>query len=300
MLALDVSEVSKAYGKLQALNKVSFDIKEGEMFSLLGPNGSGKTTLISIICSLLNMDSGSVKVFGEKVSEANLDARRNFGLVPQEIINHGFFTIEEVLGFMSGYYGLYKNKERIDFLLNRLGLDEHRNKLVRELSGGMKRRLLIAKALVHRPKLLLLDEPTAGVDIELRASMWEFIRELNKEEGLAILLTTHYLEEAEELCNRVAIIDRGNIRRVGETKELISELTSREVNLKFAGDIDCKHEFLVSCTGNEARFSIPHSLSLGKLLSDLNIDTKLIEDIVIREGSLEEAFLNVLGGAKNG
>lgn len=299
MTALNVNGVSKAYGSLKALNNVSFDIKEGEMFSLLGPNGSGKTTLISIISSLLQSDEGSIEVFGEKVSPNNLNARRLFGLVPQEIVNHGFFTVEEVLGFVSGYYGLYDNQARIDYLLDRLGLDEHRKKLVRELSGGMKRRLLIAKALLHKPKLLLLDEPTAGVDIELRASMWEFIRELNKEEKMAILLTTHYLEEAEELCERVAIIERGNIRRVGKTKELISELTRREVNLKLSSPVDCSSEYLLKNTDQEISFSIPHSLSVGKLLNELKIDTSLIEDIVIREGSLEEAFLNVLGESKN-
>lgn len=300
MEALEVKNVSKTYGDNKAVDDVSFSIREGEMFSLLGPNGSGKTTLISMITNLIPMDAGEIKVFGETVDEKNLEARRNFGLVPQEIINHGFFTVNEILGFVSGYYGLYDNRERIDFLLENLGLTEHRHKLVSQLSGGMKRRLLIAKALVHRPKLILLDEPTAGVDIELRNSMWEFIRRLNKEEKLAVLLTTHYLEEAEELCDRVAIIRKGKLLKTGATKELVSELTLKQVILKLCKEVDLKSDFLTAKKDLEYTFQLPNHMHVGELLNSLQMDNSCIEDIIIREGKLEDAFLNVVSGENYG
>ena len=211
---LKVVNLKKSYGSVHAVNGVSFELNEGEIFGLLGPNGAGKTSIISTIVTLEKPTSGTVEVFGRDVRKDPRFTSTQTGLVPQELINHGYFTLEEILHFHSGYYGIAKNQERIDYLLNKLSLYEHRNKRVRQLSGGMKRRLLIAKALVHSPKLLLLDEPTAGVDIELRETLWSFVRELQKE-GMSILLTTHYLEEAEELCDRVAIIDRGEVKRVG-------------------------------------------------------------------------------------
>ena len=167
-------------------------------------------------------------IFDKKVSASDRSVKVLLGSVPQEIVSHGFFSVAEVLRFHSGYYGLSHNEPRIEFLLDRLGLQAHRDKRVRQLSGGMKRRLLIAKALVHKPRLLLLDEPTAGVDVELRNSLWEFVRELNRD-GVSILLTTHYLEEAESLCHRVGIIHRGELLRVGETKGLVRQLTTREI-----------------------------------------------------------------------
>lgn len=299
MKALEIDSVSKSYGELKALDEVSFHINEGEMFSLLGPNGSGKTTLISIISSLLKSDGGHIKVFGQEVGPDRHDTKRLFGLVPQEIINHGFFTVEEILEFVSGYYGIYKNKERINFLLKKLGLDEHRKKLVNQLSGGMKRRFLIAKALIHRPKLLLLDEPTAGVDIELRNSLWEFVRELNEKEGMAILLTTHYLEEAEELCDRISIISHGKLLKTGKTKDLISDLTQRIVELKLTEEVQCASEFLTRQEGKKLFFEVPKKHSVGDILKSLELDRSLIEDIKIKEGNLEDAFLNVVQGARN-
>ncbi|MFK8138385.1 MAG: ABC transporter ATP-binding protein [Bdellovibrionales bacterium] len=295
MDALVVNNISKSYGSLKALDDVSLKIKKGEMFSLLGPNGSGKTTLISIISTLLKADDGCVEIFGEKVAPENQNTKRVLGVVPQEIVNHGFFSVEEILYFISGYYGLYKNKERVHFLINKLGLEEHRKKLVRQLSGGMKRRLLIAKALVHSPKILLLDEPTAGVDIELRNSMWEFIKELNRDEEMAILLTTHYLEEAEELCDQVAIISHGKLLKSGKTKDLIKDLTQRELIITLSEPAkEVSSQFLTKNSGTELSFTIPNNMKLGMLLKDLDLDRSLIVDMQIKEGSLEDAFLNVV------
>lgn len=293
---LEVSHLVKSYGSLKAVNDVSFHIEPGEIFGLLGPNGAGKTSIISTITTLEEPTSGHVKVFGHDVRKQTKLAKVNTGVVPQEIINHGYFTVEEILNFHSGYYGILKNTERIHFLLNKLQLWEHRAKKVKQLSGGMKRRLLIAKALVHSPKLLLLDEPTAGVDIELRASLWDFVCEL-KAEGMSILLTTHYLEEAEKLCDRVGILQSGVIKKVGPTGQLIKELTQRKVCFAFKDRVpEVNHDYLYEKTENKMTFSIPSNMELGQLLADLDIDLKSLVDVQIEEGSLEDAFVNILGG----
>ena len=203
--ALSIEDVSKTYGRVEALKSVSFNVKPGEVFGLLGPNGAGKTSLISIVVTLEQATAGQVKVFGFDPSKDSRQAKMNLGWVPQEIINHGYFDVEEILNFHAGYFGVANPGERIHFLLDGLGMWEHRKKKVKQLSGGMKRRLMIAKALIHSPGLLLLDEPTAGVDVDLRSRLWDFVSQL-RSEGLSILLTTHYLEEAERLCDRVAII----------------------------------------------------------------------------------------------
>ncbi|MCB0363515.1 MAG: ABC transporter ATP-binding protein [Bdellovibrionales bacterium] len=298
-IPLRVHHLVKNYGHLCAVDNVSFELKPGEVFGLLGPNGAGKTSIISIIVTLEKASSGEVEVFGYNVAREQRKAKFNTGLVPQELINHGFFNIAEVLSFHSGYYGILNNKERENYLLNRLGLWEHRHKKVKQLSGGMKRRLLIAKALVHRPPLLLLDEPTAGVDIELRESLWDFVREL-KEEGLSILLTTHYLEEAERLCDRVGVIHKGRLQSLGATKTLISELTQRRVylRLKKGGDIESKQresKYWVREEGGENEFHVPSKMRLGELLQEIDIEWSQLEDVRIQEGSLEDAFRQIVG-----
>jgi len=269
-------------------------MREGEVFGLLGPNGAGKTSIISILTGLEKPTAGRALVFGTHVSSGDRYYKSQLGCVPQEVVSHGFFTVEEILKFYSGYYGIKDNREQIEFLLNGLMLKDHRNKVVRQLSGGMKRRLLIAKALVHRPRLILLDEPTAGVDVELRTILWNFVRELNKQ-GVSVLLTTHYLQEAEELCDRVAIIHKGELLRIGETRELVRQLTSRNVEMLFDGNIELSSPFLISHDGNLARFQLPYDRDLGDLLSALRIPLERIKDVKIREGSLEDVFLNVLG-----
>ena len=254
---LKIDSLVKNYGDFKAVDQVSFEMKSGEIFGLLGPNGAGKTSIISCIVTLQEPTSGQCRIFGFDPIRDPLKTKMLTGYVPQEIVHHGYFTVEEILGFHSGYFCKWSNRERIHYLLNRLGLYEHRAKKVKALSGGMKRRLLIAKALVHKPKLLLLDEPTAGVDIELRASLWDFVRDLKKS-GISILLTTHYLEEAEELCDHVGILQKGRLRAVAPTLELIKKLTKREVTLTF--NQDCKNirsPWLVDSKDREFLFIIP-------------------------------------------
>jgi ABC-2 type transport system ATP-binding protein len=293
---IKITNLVKDYEKLRAVDQVSFEMKPGEIFGLLGPNGAGKTTLISTIVTLEEPTSGSVEVFGHNVQDEPSITKTLTGFVPQELIHHGYFDVEEIMQFHSGYFGLRKNKERIDWLLHKLSLYDHRKKKVKQLSGGMKRRLLIAKALVHDPKILLLDEPTAGVDIELREQLWKFISEL-KSQGLSILLTTHYIQEAELLCDRVGIIQKGKLRRIGPTKELIKELTKREivVRLKTAPTEDPKSPAFLRRHGNELVFQTPSSMGAGDLLESLGYDLKQVADLVIREGNLEDALKRVLG-----
>jgi len=293
-LPLEVLGLTKKYGDFTAVENVSFSVNEGEVFALLGPNGAGKTSIISVIVSLEEPSKGQVRVFGHDIVTESRQAKSLTGLVPQELVNHGYFNIEEVLHFYSGYFGIRRNKERIDYLLQRLALYEHRHKKVKQLSGGMKRRLLIAKSLVHAPKLLLLDEPTAGVDIELRENLWSFVRDLKKEGG-SILLTTHYLEEAEQLCDRVAIIDRGQLKKIGSTKDLIRGLTHRMISFQLKNLAEkISHPMLISQSEQNLEFRVPASMGLGDLLGQLKFDVSCIMDLQIREGNLEDAFRLVL------
>jgi ABC-2 type transport system ATP-binding protein len=294
---LRIDNLRKTYGgPTEALGGVSFAMQPGEVFGFLGPNGAGKTTLISIVVTLEKATSGHAYVFGHEVRAGRQETKWFLGHVPQEIIVYGYFDVEEILNFYSGFYGLWNNKDRIKYLLDRLGLYEHRHKKVKQLSGGMKRRLLIAKSLLHSPKLLLLDEPTAGVDIELRSSLWTFVRELQKE-GMSILLTTHYIEEAEQLCNRVAILQGGQIKIQGPTRDLVRDLTRREIVIftkPRAGSIESS--FLLRQTPEELVFSVPKQMALGDLLSQIHLETSAIRDVQIREGNLEDALRRVLGG----
>ena len=283
--ALSVQSVAKDYGTVQALKGISFDIKPGEAFGLLGPNGAGKTSLISITVTLERPTAGAVKVFGHDVTRSPRHAKMQLGWVPQEIINHGYFDVEEIMGFQAGYYGVRKPKERIEYLLKGLGLFEHRKKKVRHLSGGMKRRLMIAKALIHKPGLLLLDEPTAGVDVELRARLWDFVTEL-RNEGLSILLTTHYLEEAERLCDRVAIINRGEIRALDKTHKLIEQFSRKKISLTLRG------------SGEQMSYMVPMEKSLGQLLEELKVPADQLHDVQISDGSLEDVFMILTKEAK--
>lgn len=293
---IQIENLVKDYGALRAVNNVSLEMKPGEIFGLLGPNGAGKTSIISTLVTLEKPTSGTVKIFGIDVCENPKETKFMTGFVPQELIHHGYFNVEEIMGFHSGYFGRRNNKERIDYLLQRLSLYEHRHKKVKQLSGGMKRRLLIAKALVNEPKLLLLDEPTAGVDIELRTSLWEFVSEL-KSQGMSILLTTHYIQEAEELCDRVGILQKGELKTVGKTKELIKGLTKRDIRVVFASvPVGLSHPSIVKQVENEVTFQVAASKSVGDLLAELNVDIKSIKDLSVREGSLEDALRSVLGG----
>ncbi|OXR50194.1 ABC transporter ATP-binding protein [Pusillimonas sp. T2] len=216
----------------QALNDVSLSIEPGEFFGLLGPNGAGKTTLISILSGLARATSGSASVCGHDVITDYKEARRSLGVVPQELVYDPFFTVRETLRLQSGYFGLHKNDDWIDEILHNLGLSDKANTNMRALSGGMKRRVLVAQALVHRPPVIILDEPTAGVDVDLRRTLWEFISRLNKE-GHTILLTTHYLEEAEALCGRIAMLKRGRIVALDTTQALLARFGGTDLEDAF-------------------------------------------------------------------
>lgn len=292
MKALEVKNLKKTYTdakdasrSVHALRGVSFDINEGEIFGLLGPNGAGKTTLISTITTLEKPTSGELNVFGLNVVNNARTIKQNVGVVHQEVINTGYFDVTEILEFQSGYYGILNNGDRIQFLLDRLALKPHAHKKVKQLSGGMKRRLMIAKALVHSPKLLLLDEPTAGVDVELRESLWKFVAELQKS-GMSILLTTHYLEEAENLCNRIAIINKGEVNYCGSPKEVIAKYSTKKIHIKMTnGDIK---EILTSAAE-----------SLNIVLAQHKISIADVADIQMTEGKLEEAFTKVVIAARD-
>lgn len=296
-VALDVVNVKKSYGKVEAVRGVSFQVSEGEIFGLLGPNGAGKTSLISIMTTIEKPTSGAIKIFGRDVVTESKRTKPLLGVVPQELINPGFFNLTEILTFQSGYYGISNNSERIEFLLNRLGLWEHRHKMVKQLSGGMKRRLMIAKALVHSPKLLLLDEPTAGVDLELRESLWAFVEELKKQ-NMTILLTTHYLQEAEALCDRVGVIHKGEMSYVDETSKIISDLSRRQITIRLKSERKIVHHFLAEQTGCVVCLVSPAHFQVGELLATVGIQLSEIEDLQVKEGGLEEAMRSILGRTK--
>lgn len=280
--ALEVINLKKNYTDsksdkfVEALKGISFSIEPGQIFGLLGPNGAGKTTLIGTITTLEQPTSGEVLVFNENVVKNPMSTKKNIGVVHQEVINTGFFTVEEILDFQSGYYGIRKNNERCDFLMHKLSLYEHKNKKVKQLSGGMKRRLMIAKALVHNPKLLLLDEPTAGVDVGLRETLWSFVTEL-KNDGMSILLTTHYLEEAEKMCDQVSIIHKGSLLFNGTPQNMISNYSQKKM-------------FLIMKNGETKEYLESNQVGISEFFEKHAIDVSEVHDLKIEEGRLEDAF----------
>ena len=290
---LKIENLVKDYGSFRAVNGVSFEVHPGEVFGLLGPNGAGKTSIISTIITIEKPTSGSIFINNLNIAHHEKKVKAHTGVVPQETVTHGYFKVEEVLRFHSGYYGLWKNTKQCYDLMKKLDLWEHRHKTVRQLSGGMKRRLMIAKALVHSPRLLLLDEPTAGVDVHLRNSIYELVYTLKKQ-GTGILFTTHYLEEAEKLCDRVAIIHKGQIQKQGKTKDLVQTLTSRHITIVLKTKQELKHPTLISQNKLTLEFRVPYSQDIGSFLAEINLQNTNIVDIKIREGSLEEAFKYVL------
>lgn len=298
---IQITELVKDYGSNRAVDHLNLEMARGEILGLLGPNGAGKTTIISTMMTLEKPTSGSVRIFGLDVTEEPEKTKMLTGFVPQELIHHGYFDVEEILEFHSGYFGRRKNRERIHWILEKLGLWDHRHKKVKQLSGGMKRRLLIAKALVHEPKLLLLDEPTAGVDISLRESLWRFVEEL-KAGGMSILLTTHYIQEAEVLCDRIGILQKGKLVHLGPTKNLVKELTKREVIVRLRESLprEFRHAYLKSFDPHEATFEVPATMGVGELLASAGFELKSIGDLVIREGNLEDAMRRVLDEKENG
>ena len=303
--AIDIKGLTKSYGKLKALNGVNISIKKGEFFGLLGPNGAGKTTTINILTGLVFKERGSTKVFGKDTIKDFRYTRSKIGIAAQEFSVDWFFPIEKLLFFQAGYYGIKPKdaKPLVDSLLNRLGLSSKRNSRLRQLSGGMKRRFQIAKALVHDPEILILDEPTAGVDVELRRDLWKYLQDLHSR-GKTILLTTHYIEEAELLCENVAIIDNGKILKMGAPKELTRELGEAGItvvleNLNGLNKKDLEN-YKYTSDKNRLHFSVKDpDEELPKIIRVLSNAGLHIQKIESNKSSLEDVFLNLTGKGIN-
>ena len=297
--AVRLRGLEKHFPRVHALRGIDLDIEQGEFFALLGPNGAGKTTLISILAGLTRASAGSVEIMGFDVTAHYRDARRALGVVPQELVYDPFFTVRETLRLQSGYFGLRHNDDWIDELLANLGLGDKANTYTRQLSGGMKRRVLVAQALVHKPPVIVLDEPTAGVDVELRQSLWTFIRHLNKQ-GHSIVLTTHYLDEAEMLCERVAMLQEGRIVALDRTANLLHAGAERRLLLDLvASELpDFLKPRLKGREGNHYVLDLPDFGDLEGILAQLRGAGIAIRDLALRQADLEEVFLKVMHGGR--
>jgi len=297
MPAVSFQSVSKTFstpkGPFQALDGVSLDIQEGEFFGLLGPNGAGKTTLISILAGLARATQGRVTVLGHDVQGEFAAARRQLGVVPQELVFDPFFNVRETLRLQSGYFGVKHNDAWIDELLHSLGLADKATANMRQLSGGMKRRVLVAQALVHKPPIIVLDEPTAGVDVELRQTLWQFVARLNRE-GHTVLLTTHYLEEAEALCTRLAMLKRGRVVALARTSELLGAASSNVLRFKTDDALQPALAALARVTGRVAQLPAQDAQEIERHLALLRAAGVRVEDVEIRKADLEDVFLNVM------
>ncbi|QIL81497.1 ABC transporter ATP-binding protein [Diaphorobacter sp. HDW4A] len=303
MPAVSFQSVSKTFntakGPFQALNNVSLDIGEGEFFGLLGPNGAGKTTLISILAGLARASGGSVKVMGHDVQSDYAAARRSLGVVPQELVFDPFFTVRETLRIQSGYFGVKNNDAWIDELLESLGLTDKAHSNMRQLSGGMKRRVLVAQALVHKPPIIVLDEPTAGVDVELRQTLWHFIARLNRE-GHTVLLTTHYLEEAEALCSRVAMLKHGNIVKLSSMSDLLKSASANVLQFKTDSALPASIAARARVTGRIVQIPAQDAGDVEQLLVGLREGGVVLEDVEIRRADLEDVFIHVMNEQQGG
>ncbi len=304
MPAISFQSVSKAYAAPRgpkgatflALDDVSFDIEEGEFFGLLGPNGAGKTTLISILAGLTRAGQGQVKVLGHDVQTDYTQARRLLGVVPQELVFDPFFNVREALRIQSGYFGVKNNDAWIDELLESLGLADKANANMRQLSGGMKRRVLVAQALVHKPPVIVLDEPTAGVDVELRQTLWQFIARLNRE-GHTVLLTTHYLEEAEALCGRIAMLKTGKVVALERTSELLKAASSHVLRLKIDGELPPDLAAQARVTGRIVQFPAHDAREIESYLGAVREAGVVVDDVEITKADLEDVFLDVMSAS---
>ena len=300
MPAVSFQNVSKTYntprGEFQALKSVSFDIEQGEFFGLLGPNGAGKTTLISVLAGLATATSGRVSVHGHDVQTDYQAARRSLGVVPQELVFDPFFNVREALRFQSGYFGIQKNDRWIDELLHSLGLADKATSNMRQLSGGMKRRVLVALALVHKPQVIVLDEPTAGVDVELRQTLWKFVAQLNKQ-GSTVLLTTHYLEEAEALCGRLALLNRGEVVALDRTSSLLNRAASNILRFKTDDVLPAELAAKARVTGRVVQLPANDALAVERILAQVREAGASVDDIEIRKADLEDVFLELIQGS---
>ena len=305
MYALEISNLHKTYANgMQALKGIDLTVEEGDFFALLGPNGAGKSTCIGIITSLVNKTTGTVKVFGHSIDDELIQAKSVLGSVPQEFNFNTFEPVHEIVTNQGGFYGVPKKlaQEQTEHYLKALGLWPHRNQQSRNLSGGMKRRLMIARALIHKPKLLILDEPTAGVDIELRRSMWAFMDEINRQ-GTTIILTTHYLEEAERMCRNIAIIDEGNIIENTSMKALLKTLNSETLVLYLTDDIKQKPELdgfpeVQLIDNHTLEVEVPVTQSINDLIQQLGTKNIVVNSMRNKVNRLEELFVRITAKQK--
>jgi len=303
MAAIQITDVEKRYRTLRALGGVSLTVEEGEFFGLLGPNGAGKTTLISILAGLNRADSGRVTVHGHDVVTDYRAARRLLGVVPQELVFDPFFTVRETLRLQSGYFGLKRNDDWIDEVMYHLDLSNKANANMRALSGGMKRRVLVAQALVHKPPVIVLDEPTAGVDVELRQTLWKFIARLNRE-GHTVVLTTHYLEEAQALCNRIAMLKSGKLVALDSTANLIHRISGSQLVLRLAsGSLPDGLKPLVShpdqlLGGNQYTLRVTDYAEVEPILARLRQSGAVVEDMQLQQADLEDVFIQIMESEK--
>lgn len=299
MPAVQISDIKKNYASLQALNGVSLDINEGEFFGLLGPNGAGKTTLISIVAGLIRANAGQAFVMGHDVVSDYRAARSQLGVVPQELVFDPFFTVRETLRMQLGYYGLKRNDDWLDEIMQNLGLTNKADTNMRALSGGMKRRVLVAQALVHKPPVIILDEPTAGVDVELRQTLWQFIKRLNRA-GHTIVLTTHYLEEAEELCSRIAMLKAGQVVALDTTPALLKRVAGSQLKLRLSGTAlpSSLHAIQTSTDTSYTVFRINHANEIEPLLTELRCAGCVIDEMHLEQADLEDVFIQIMKDTK--
>lgn len=303
MTAIHIDNVKKRYGSLQALGGVSLKIGAGEFFGLLGPNGAGKTTLISIIAGLARADEGTVAIQGHDVVTDYRSARQCLGVVPQELVFDPFFTVRETLRMQSGYFGIRNNDAWIDEVMHHLDLTAKADSNMRSLSGGMKRRVLVAQALVHKPPVIMLDEPTAGVDVELRQTLWNFIGRLNRE-GHTVVLTTHYLEEAQALCSRIAMLKAGRVVALDSTAALIGRISGSQLVVKLSGGkLPSSLHALVShpeelLAGDKYTLRVNHHDEVEGILATIRGSGANLEDLQLHQADLEDVFMQVMGGDK--
>ncbi len=292
--ALEVRDIHKRFGELHALRGVDLTVQQGEFFALLGPNGAGKSTLINIIAGLTRASSGTARVMGHDVRADYRAARRALGVVPQELVFDPFFTVRETLEIQSGYFGLRRNDAWIDELLARLGLDDKADTNMRKLSGGMKRRVLVAQALVHKPPVIILDEPTAGVDVELRQSLWQFVQALNRD-GHTVLLTTHYLEEAEALCNRIAMLKQGRIVALDTKDNLFASFTDHYLHFRLkSGALPPVLDVQARADDGHYTVRLKDPTELEGVLRSLREGGAVVCDLELVKPDLEEIFVQVM------
>ena len=294
--AIKIEQVQKHYGSLQALKGIDLTIEQGEFFALLGPNGAGKSTLINLLAGLIRPTSGKLSVMGFDVQAEYRQARHALGVVPQELVFDPFFNVREMLRFQAGYFGLGKeNDPWVDEIIESLGLADKAHTNMRRLSGGMKRRALIAQALAHKPPVIVLDEPTAGVDVELRQMMWEFIKRLNRE-GHTIILTTHYLEEAETLCSRVAMMKQGQIVALDSTANLLKKMPGKNLGLKLSASLpEVLRPLLRHEEGRDYMLALNDVSEIEQVLATIRQAGIVVEDMQLIEADLEDVFVDLVG-----